>query len=212
MHGTIETRIGILEVARVQFMSYGFSKVTMDEIAREVGVSKKTLYANFTSKYELADEVLKRQLLSGLRRYKDIVNSPDAYVLKFYHILELLGDTMARMSFQFQTDLRRLRPLLWKRVEHIRSETLVASFARFAAEGETLGLVRTDIHKQLFLLAYLNALQETTRSEVLMSHSFSSNEAIKTIVDVMIQGILTDAGRRELEQQFTTPSSTRTNV
>lgn len=65
---------------------------------------------------------------------------------------------------------------------------------------------------EVFLTAYLNALQGTTRHEVLEQHSFSFQEAVKTIVDVMMNGILTETGRKQFSQQSFTIYSTRTNI
>src|SRR5438876_10944376 len=48
----------IVDAARVHFFSHGFRRVTMDDLAEELGVSKKTLYAHFSSKIALLEAVL----------------------------------------------------------------------------------------------------------------------------------------------------------
>ena len=54
----MDAQIRILEVARNQFFSLGFAKVTMDEIAEELGMSKRTLYQHFPGKKALLRKVL----------------------------------------------------------------------------------------------------------------------------------------------------------
>src|SRR5438876_11067464 len=48
----------IVDAARVHFFSHGFRSVTMDDLAEELGISKKTLYAHFPAKIQLLEAVL----------------------------------------------------------------------------------------------------------------------------------------------------------
>jgi len=48
----------IVEAARTHFFSHGFRRVTMDDLAAELAISKKTLYAYFPSKTALLEDVL----------------------------------------------------------------------------------------------------------------------------------------------------------
>ena len=52
-----ETKERIVQRARDEFFAHGFSKVTMDELCDELGISKKTMYEHFNSKDELLDAV-----------------------------------------------------------------------------------------------------------------------------------------------------------
>ena len=52
------SRQRIVEAARAHFFSHGFRSVTMDDLAEELGISKKTLYAHFPGKIELLEAVL----------------------------------------------------------------------------------------------------------------------------------------------------------
>src|SRR5246127_811057 len=48
----------IVAAARAHFFNHGFRSVTMDDLAAELGISKKTLYAHFASKSALLEAVL----------------------------------------------------------------------------------------------------------------------------------------------------------
>jgi AcrR family transcriptional regulator len=52
------TRQRIVDAARIHFFSHGFRSVTMDDLAEELGISKKTLYAHFPGKIDLLEAVL----------------------------------------------------------------------------------------------------------------------------------------------------------
>ena len=60
----------ILKVAKKLFSKYGFKKVSMDEIAKNAGVTKKTVYANFASKEELLNSLIKLELQDMKERFE----------------------------------------------------------------------------------------------------------------------------------------------
>ena len=69
MASALEVQNRILEVAGSQFFSLGFTKVTMDEIAHEMGMSKRTLYQYFPGKKALLRKALLSRTKRNLRRF-----------------------------------------------------------------------------------------------------------------------------------------------
>ena len=63
----------ILKVAKKLFSKYGFKKVSMDEIAKNAGVTKKTVYANFASKEELLNNLIKLELKDMKERFEKVL-------------------------------------------------------------------------------------------------------------------------------------------
>ena len=197
MANDIEIRNRILETAREQFFAHGFNKVTMDEIASLLGMSKKTVYEFFPSKDKLVDAVLERHIITAMRRYEEIMNSPTEYVDKLYNVLCLVGRSFSQMRKRFQDELRRLRPDLWHYMEDIRRLTLFADFMRFIDDGIERGFVRTDIHRDVFLFAYISALQSVMSSELLIRESFSANDAFRSLTQLVLDGMLTESARQQ---------------
>lgn len=70
----------IIEAARLLFHKYGFKKVSMDEIAREAGVTKKTIYSYFSSKEDLLNYFIQEEILN----MKNIVEEIDSKNLDFF--------------------------------------------------------------------------------------------------------------------------------
>ena len=70
----------VIEAARLLFYKYGFKKVSMDEIAREAGVTKKTIYSYFSSK----DDLLKYFIQEEILNMKNIVEEIDKKNLDFF--------------------------------------------------------------------------------------------------------------------------------
>ena len=192
----------ITKKGREKFFSMGFSKVTMDEIALDLGISKKTLYKHFASKDDLLQAVMEWQMITVSGKFKEIYNAPVDFLEKLHNLWSFVGGTMSQISKQFQDDLRRFRPDLWKRVNDFRREQIMANISKFFDEGIRLGFLRDDINRDILVLVYLSAVQGIINPDVLVNHPFTGEEAFKTIISVIFDGILTDQARQQFGSKF----------
>ena len=80
----------IIEAARLLFHKYGFKKVSMDEIARGAGVTKKTIYTYFSSKEDLLNYFIQEEILN----MKNIVEEIDSKNLDFF---ETVNQSICRL-------------------------------------------------------------------------------------------------------------------
>lgn len=185
----------IVATARERFMASGFSRVTMGELAKELGISTKTMYKHFRSKNSLLDTVVEWQMMSARTEILQIVHSPAGYLDK----LQLLFSTVARilslLSKQIQADLQRFRPDLWARIAEFRQKAVLATFSELLDEGLRLGVIRRDCNKDIIILLYICAIDGIVTPQVLSQHPFSAEDAFHAIARVVFDGILTDEAR-----------------
>jgi AcrR family transcriptional regulator len=191
-----EVRQRIIQSARDKFFAMGFSKVTMDELAQQLGISKKTMYELFRSKDELMDAVIELQMAQVGGKVKEITHSSDDFITKLYNLWEFIGHLVCHISAQFRDDVRRFRPDIWQRIEEMRRRVILGNFTKMIDEGIRLGLVREDVNKDVMVLMYLSAVQGVVNPELLAQNSFSIGEAFRTIMTVYLDGILTDRARK----------------
>lgn len=99
------------------FKAHGLSKYTMDSIAKELNVSKATLYQYFTSKDEMVEIILSR-ILFQMRDFELIAINPSIpYEERYYQIIELFSSVISDISNVMLEDLRNEYPKLWKDVQ-----------------------------------------------------------------------------------------------
>jgi len=205
---TDSLRERIIEHARGRFFSSGFSKVTMDELSQELGISKKTMYQQFPSKDDLLDHAIEWQIIEITGSLKRIFDSSDDFISKLSAMWDTFGHMACRVNRTFLDDVRRHRPELWKRIEEVRTKNINTHFAKMIDQGMALGLIRPDINKEVVILMYLSSIQGVVNPETLAEYSFSTEEALKTIFRVYLDGILTDKARelfhtKILQHQYT---------
>jgi AcrR family transcriptional regulator len=192
----------IIEAGRDRFFAMGFSKVTMDELVGELGISKKTMYKQFPSKDDLVDAITDWQMIHVASQVKEIVNSPIGFIERIHKLWLFVGEMLSLISRQYRDDMRRFRPDLWKRIEDFRREQLIENATKLVDEGRRLGIFRQDVNKEILVLMYFGAIQSILNPEVLAQHSFSAQEAFEAILRVMFDGTLTDKGRIEYRSKF----------
>jgi len=195
----------IIEAGRDRFFALGFSKVTMDELVGELGISKKTMYKHFPSKDQLLDAITDWQMIYVMNRVRDIVNSPIGFIERIHNLWSFIGELYSRISKQFREDVRRFRPDLWKRIEEFRRERLFDTATRLIDEGIRVGVFREDVNKEILVIIYVSAVQAVLDPEVLSEHSFSAKEAFDEILRVVFDGTLTDDARREYRAKCCPP-------
>jgi AcrR family transcriptional regulator len=192
-----EIRERIIYFAREHFMHEGFSKVTLDEIAAELGMSKKTLYKYFENK----EDLLRAGIEENLRRISDeidaITSSNGSFAEKLARVMMLIGKQMSRLSRGAMHDMQKFTPDLWKQIETFRREQIFVKIARMIAQAREENIFRTHVNEQMLTLMIFTCIQGILNPEVLTQNSFSAEEAFKFIFQTIFEGALTDDARND---------------
>ena len=183
-------------------MAMGFSKVTMDELVRQLGISKKTMYQHFRSKDELLEAVVEWQIIEISGKVKTIMDAPGDFAGKLLGLWTLIGTMLSRFSKQMQDDLRRFRPDLWQRIDEIRRKNVRANFTHLIEDGIRMNFIRPDVDKEILMLIFLNSVSGILNPEVLVEQPFTAEQAFKTIFRVLLDGVLTDKAREHFRKKM----------
>lgn len=193
-----DIRKRILEKARSLYFRFGFSKVSMDETAEGLGMSKKTLYQYFSSKEDLLQAVTLDHMHEMDEALHELCGRRDCGPLeKVKKLMSYVAAIYGKMSEPLVHDLRRSAPDIWKQVEACRREHIFTDFGSLVKEGRRKGLFRKDVDEELFLLIYYHVLQSLLNPETLAGLSYKPSQVFDAIVKVLFEGLLTDKARAE---------------
>jgi len=112
--GMQQTRENIIGQAKAFFLQYGFRNVTMDELCRGLGISKKTLYQCFDTKDLLVEAVISDYLDKEIVRVRGILEGLDHPVDVFFHLSRRALESLKEVSPMIVFDLQRNHPEIWK--------------------------------------------------------------------------------------------------
>src|ERR1041385_2513766 len=108
----------IVAAARGHFFSHGFRSVTMDDLAEELGISKKTLYAYFPGKFDLLEAVLADKLRSVEATLKEVTRAhPDNFPARLRELLTGTQRELDEIKPPFVRDMRQKAPEVFNLVD-----------------------------------------------------------------------------------------------
>ncbi len=195
-----EVRARLLDEARERFFRFGFSRVTMDEVAADAGVSKKTYYRYFPSK-----EALVRAAFTEFRQdIQDeagaILDAPELnFSTKLSRMLAFVAKRVAGVTPAALADLRRGAPSVWRENEEFRRRMIRDRLGARLREGMRKGCIRRDLESfELVLVIYVQTIEWVLTPELLERLGLTYGQALSTLTKVTMGGLLTDKGRAEL--------------
>jgi AcrR family transcriptional regulator len=187
----------IVDAARVHFFSHGFRSVTMDDLAEELGISKKTLYAHFPGKTDLLEAVLTAKFADVEVMFKQATR---AQLGDFSATLkDLLAGTqreLAEIKPPFVRDMRQKAPQLFKRIERRRATLIQQYFGKFFVEGQRAGMVRKDVPAKLIIEILLAIVQTIMNPAKMEELGMMPNEGFAGILKIVLEGALTAKVRK----------------
>ena len=198
MHEEKEIKERILKQAEQLFIQFGYSKVTMDEIAASLGMSKKTLYKFFPGKEALVKEMI-TSMKCAIDEHIDYVwsNKELHFMEKLKSVMNYLGKHTSKLQGPLLEDLHKNIPEVWQEIHDLRKTNAVNRFTAFINEGIKTGVFRKDLDRQLIVLFYLHAIQGVINPETLSQLPYSANQVFDAIIRIIFEGIMTEEGRKE---------------
>jgi AcrR family transcriptional regulator len=193
-----EIKERILHQAGEMFHQFGFSRVTMEEIAAELGMSKKTIYKFFPGK-----EQLLKEMVTGMRcKLEDYVeelwgNNEISFLEKLKNLMNYIGSRSTDFRGPLAHDLQKNFPQLWEEINESRRTHSLQKFNLLINEGMEKGIFRKDIDQQIIVLLYMNAIQGILNTDVLAQLPFTTNQIFESIIRVFLEGIFTEEGRNK---------------
>jgi AcrR family transcriptional regulator len=207
METDTEIRARIIAVAKDEFFRIGFSKVTIDEIAAKLGMSKKTIYKFFESKNEIVRAVTSETMNHMKKCCEEIAGNEEMdFVDKLREMMTLVAIQYSKLGRPLIEDLQKNAPHIWELISKFRQERIQEDFGNLLKEGMRKGMFRNDIDEQLILLIYSNAIQTIINPEMLMHLPFSAAQVFEAIVKVIYEGILTDEAKSKYLSRGQLPS------
>jgi AcrR family transcriptional regulator len=194
--GADEGRERIVNAARAHFFSHGFRSVTMDDLAEELGTSKKTLYTYFPGKVDLLEAVLDDKFASVEATLKEATRvHPHDFPGTLHELLAGMQRALDEIKPPFVRDMRQKAPQVFKSVERRRGALIERYFGKLFIDGQHAGMVRKDVPAKLMiqiLLAMVQAIMNPPKMEEL---GMLPKEGFAGILKIVLEGALTSKGR-----------------
>lgn len=182
----------ILIKARSLFFERGYVSVLMADIAKEMGMSKKTLYQHFSGKEDLVLEVIKSYQYEMQTTVEQFISDTSVtFPDKASRIFKFVATRLNGINPQFIEDIRLNSPKSWKLVQQYKTDAAYLRFNSLLQEGVELGYVRDDINLPLAVMLYASALDTIVNPSFLGQVPQQLTNQLPYTPDAIFDGLVT---------------------
>ena len=184
----------IIEEAAIMFRTYGIRAVTMDMLASQMGISKRTIYEVFHDKDELLKGVLKWMTEKQKEVMARILSESDNVIVAIFKMLDLMNDHFQKMSPAFQMDIKRLHRDVLNNIGEQNELPYYRNNSEILIRGIKEGVFRDDIDVEIINKCMLEVARMSNDKDIFPPDAFFNKDVIRNFYINYLRGISTQKG------------------
>ncbi|MDQ3050522.1 MAG: TetR/AcrR family transcriptional regulator [Bacteroidota bacterium] len=136
----------IIESATELFYRFGIKSITMDDVAKHLCMSKKTLYQHFHDKNDMVMKCCQHDLVNRQCVFDDITESASDAIAELMSIMKHMEHMYTSMNPNLFYDLQKYHPSAWKLFREFKEKKVMVSIESNLQKGVEQGLYRKDMN------------------------------------------------------------------
>lgn len=184
------------------FLRYGFKSVTMDDVARELGISKKTLYQFVENKNDLIEKVITAHIEQEKEVVYDVRSKAKDAIEEMLVISKHVNQDLKKVSSQVIFDLQRYYPSAWDIIENFRIQFIHETIERNVEWGIKEGLYRKEINPKIIAKLYIGIMHRIFDPGFFPPNEYQSSEIYLESVEYHIHGVASPKGLELLNKYY----------
>lgn len=190
----------ILETALKMFRTYGVKGVTMFDIARDCGISKKTVYEHFADKQALIDEGMQQLLTNHINYFTECLQTTDNAIEELVRNMNYVTNLAKTLNPVMLYEIQKYHPDTWKSIESFKEDGMLCNIKKNLKRGMTEGLYRQNL--QIDIVARMRQLQLEAAFDPIQypADQFEMHAVMEQVTAHFILGIATIKGHKLVNQ------------
>jgi len=193
---------GILNQVGKLYHRYGIKSVTMDDVARHLCISKKTLYEYFEDKKDLVNQVLSSEHNSHCRVFDEVLQRKLNAIEELFEIYNSLKRMIQDYNPSMDYDIRKYYPDLFMKVREVRRKSMYENTIRNMVKGKKEGLYRKDLNAEVIGRLHLFRIENLFDNDLFTADELNSFEIFHELFVYHLHGIMSNKGRDFFEKNF----------
>lgn len=184
----------IINKATELFLTLGFKSVTMDDIANEMGISKKTIYVHFQSRTKLVEAAtfsVFESICRGIDRIYETSSNP---IEQLYDIKKYAMNFLKNEKTSPQYQLKKYYPQIHQRLQLKQFEKMQIHVKESMVKGVEIGVFRADINVDFISRMYFNGMSGIKDQTIFPKEIFSMEFLTESYLEYHLRAIVTDKG------------------
>ena len=192
----MEIKDKILKGAEELFFKYGIKNITMDEIARHLGMSKKTLYQFFRDKDEMVHSLMMQKIEDDKSMCIKTYDTAENVVEEVFDMMKNLREMLGNINPIIFHELNKYYPNTWKLFDDFKNSFLLESIENSLRKGQEQDLVRKDIDIKILSRMRLENFEMAFFGRAFPTDKFNFLEVQLAMTEHFLYGICTLKGHK----------------
>lgn len=198
----IDNLKSILLKVRELYMMYGIKSITMDDVSRELGVSKKTLYQFVTDKDDLVGKFIDNEIAIRQEEICKCFRTGLNAIDELFEISIFMNKIMRNQNPATEYDLKKYYPEHYQKIVKTRREGIYSYILTNLNNGKKEGLYRDDLNNEIIAKLYLSRSESIHISDLFTIEEYTSHDLFMELIKYHVRGIATQKGISVLEQKI----------
>jgi AcrR family transcriptional regulator len=190
----------IIEGGEELFLTAGIKSVTMDDIAKHLGMSKKTIYQFFKDKNELVIALVKKKLQQDEDQMCEIMLKSDNVIEEMINMMKVSQEIFSRINPIVIHDLQKYHPDAWKHFQTFKANVIVHTLEELLTKGIKQGHIRPDIDVKIIARMRVNQVEMGFNPNIFPIAEFSTWKVQYQLLEHFNFGICTLKGYKLLNE------------
>jgi AcrR family transcriptional regulator len=192
----------ILRKSAEIFLKYGFKSVTMDDIANELGISKKTIYKYYNNKVELVDEAISNLHESMHESIDSICHAGFDAIEENFEIKKMFKDMFKNSDDSPMYQLEKYYPKTFKKIISNEFAMFKDCIVKNLEKGTSEGLYRQNLDIELITKLYFSLAMSVYDTKLFTHDKNTVNKLELKVLEYHTRAIATPKGLAVLEKQL----------
>ncbi|MGL1888578.1 MAG: TetR/AcrR family transcriptional regulator [Reichenbachiella sp.] len=196
----MEVKKKIIEAAHGLFHSYGIRSVSMDDIARELSISKKTIYQSFKDKDEIVTLGVKDHLEKEKSDFDNVLANSKNAVDELVQLSTCLKQNMEEINPSMMFDLQKFHPNGWGLWQEFKIGFIKTTVLNVIKRGKEEGLFRQSVKEDIMANFRIESIEMAFNAKIFPSDQFNFVDVQLTLLDHFLRGMLSLEGIKYYEE------------
>lgn len=191
-----DVKTKLLKGAEELFMRYGVRSITMDEIARHLSISKKTLYQYFADKDDIVASVTDTHLNRERHGYQNNISQAKNAVEELVNLSLCLKENLKGMNPSLLFDLQKYHRRAWQIWTEFKNVYVRNTMIDNLKRGMEEGLYRPEINPEILAVVRIESIQLGFDEQLFPRDKYDLTTVQLNILEHFIHGLLTEKGKK----------------
>ncbi|MEE1885915.1 TetR/AcrR family transcriptional regulator [Pedobacter flavus] len=185
----------ILNKSRQLFYTYGIKNITMEDISKNLGISKKTIYKYYKNKNAIVHSVVEELLKESAISMNAITDKSTDVVEEVYSQMYNMGNQVQLIKLSFFLEIEKSYPELMEKIAKYKAEILSEKIKSNLRRGKESGVYRAELDLEEVALIRLGLIENSFTNNTFLSAGWHTKDILITLTNFYLHGITNQQGK-----------------